>query len=98
MGQNRASGAAADRWGRATARLIAHRLGATMRGSASNKATYEGRSVVFKAAARATNHVGVTFNMLQTLEAIVAAFQLNDGSFEVWSLPTNVFLAKMKPT
>jgi len=40
--------------------------------------------------------VGVTFKMFETLDAVIGAFQLDDGSFEVCSLPSDVFRAEMR--
>jgi hypothetical protein len=95
---NQASGAAANEWGRETARVIASRIGAVMLGAGSNEARLDGKHVVIKCAARATDSVGVTFKMLENLAAVIAAFQLDDGSFELWSLPADVFRAEMRDT
>jgi hypothetical protein len=83
--QDQARGAAANEWGRETARQIAFRIGAVMRGSASNEVNLDGKHIVIKCSARATDSVGVTFKMLETLDAVIGAFQLDDGSFELWS-------------
>ena len=64
----------------------------------SNEARLDGEQVVIKCAALNTESVGVTFKMLETLDAIIAAFQLDDGSFELWSLPSDVFRAEMRDT
>jgi len=40
------------------------------------------KNVVIKCAASATDSVGVTFKMLERLDSIIGAFQLDDGSFE----------------
>jgi hypothetical protein len=42
----------------------------------------DGNNIVIRCAARATDSVGVTFKMLETLGALLGAFQLEDGSFE----------------
>jgi hypothetical protein len=98
MPQDQASGAAANKWGRETARQIAPKIGAVMLTRNSNEAILDGKRVTIRCAARATRKVGVIFKMLETLEAVIGAFQLDDGSFEVWSLPPEVFRAQMKPT
>ena len=54
MTQDRSSGAAADRWGRETARQIASEIGATMLSHRSNEALLSGQKVVIKCAAPAT--------------------------------------------
>ncbi len=81
MPQDRDSGAAANQWGRETARYIASQIGATMQSRASNEALLNGQNVVIKCAAPATNSVGVTYKMLEKLDAVIGAFQSDDGSF-----------------
>jgi|GEM_PF-2949240 Predicted restriction endonuclease len=88
--QNRKSGAAADKWGRETARYIASQIGAKMKKPGSNEATFRGKKVVIKCAAPATDRVGVTSKMLSTLDFVIAAFSADDGSFELWMLPARV--------
>jgi hypothetical protein len=63
-----------------------------------NEAIPDGKRVIIKCAARATGKVGVTFKILETVDAVIAAFRLDDGSFELWSLPSTVFRAEMTPT
>ena len=58
----------------------------------------DGKRVVIKCAASATDSVGVTFKMLGALDAIIGAFQLDDGSFELWSLLPDVFHSEMRET
>ena len=81
MPQDQETGAAGDAFGRETAPLIAQAIGATMRGGASNEADFNGQRVVIKCARQKTQSVGVTYQMLERLDAIVAAFELDDGSF-----------------
>src|SRR5262249_49901918 len=92
MAQDRASGAAANEWGRVTARAIASKIGT------SNEATLNGEKVVIKCAASATDSVGVTFKMLDRLDSIIGAFQLDDKSFELWSLAPEKFHQEMRDT
>jgi len=54
--------------------------------------------VVIKCAASATDSVGVTFKMLERLDSIIGAFQLDDGSFELWSLSPEKFRQEMRDT
>jgi hypothetical protein len=98
MTQDRTSGAAANEWGHATARVIAHRIGAVMTSRTSNEALFEGKKVVIKCAAIATDSVGVTFKMLDRLDSVIAAFQLDDGYFELWSLSADTFRQEMRDT
>jgi hypothetical protein len=98
MTQDRVSGAAANEWGRVTARAIASKIGAVMKGQTSNEATLDGKKVVIKCAASATDSVGVTFKMLDRLDSIIGAFQLDDESFELWSLAPDRFRQEMRDT
>jgi hypothetical protein len=98
MTQDRVTGAAANNWGLATARVIASKVGAVMKGRTSNEATLDGKKVVIKCAASATGSVGVTFKMLDRLDSIIGAFQLDDGSFELWSLSPEKFRQEMRDT
>ena len=98
MAQDRESGAAANKWGRETAPKIALKIGAVMKGRASNEARLDGKTIVIKCAASATDSVGVTFNMLTRVDSIIGAFQLDDGSFELWSLSPEKFHQGMRDT
>jgi hypothetical protein len=98
MTQDRVTGAAANDWGFATARAIASKIGAVMKGRTSNEATLDGKQVVIKCAASTTDSVGVTFKMLDRLDSIIGAFQLDDGSFELWSLSPEKFRQEMRDT
>jgi hypothetical protein len=69
-----------------------------MKGRASNEATLDGKKVVIKCAASATDSVGVTFKMLDRLDSIIGAFQLDDESFELWSLSPEKFRRAMRGT
>lgn len=54
--------------------------------------------MVIKCAAARTNSIGVTYKMLDRLDAIIAAFQQDDGSFELWELTPTQYKAAMRPT
>lgn len=81
-----------------TARAIASKIGAVMKGRTSNEATLDGKKVVIKCAASATDSVGVTFKMLDRLDSIIGAFQLDDEFFELWSLSPEKFRQEMRDT
>lgn len=69
-----------------------------MQGRASNEALLNGQNVVIKCAAPATDSVGVTYKILEKLDAVIGAFQLDDGSFELWSLSPKQFESVMRET
>jgi hypothetical protein len=98
MSQNRESGAAAANWGLDCGRRLAASLGATRPTGNSNACRLEGKSIVIKCAAITTDSVGVTFKMLEQLEEIVGAFQLAEGSFDVWALTAAQYRQAMRDT
>jgi len=97
-GQDRASGAGRRQVGRETASALAQKLRATQPSGSSNECRLDGERVVIKCAAAANDSVGVTFKMLDRLDAVVAAFQREDGAFDVWSLTPAAFKAHMRDT
>lgn len=98
MNQTSESGAAADRWGRETAKALAQRLGAAKFALRSNECLLDGKRVVIKCAKPDTHSVGVTFKMLGRLDEVLGAFQRDDGAFDLWSLPPSVFKDSMRDT
>lgn len=98
MPQNQITGAAGNAFGRETAPLIARAIGATMLGSNSNEAIYQGNRIAIKCARRKTNSIGVTYHMLTRLNAVAGAFEQIDGSFEVLLISAKTFAQEMRPT
>ena len=96
MPQNRESGAAGNVFGHETAPKIAAALGATMNGTTSNEALYNGHRVVIKCAGKNTTSVGVTYTMLDELDLVLAAFQHKDGSFDVYALAPDEYRQHMR--
>jgi hypothetical protein len=98
MPQDHDSGAAGDKFGRETAPRIAQAIGATMLGTTSNEALFDGKRVVIKSARSQTPSVGVTHQMLERLDFVIGAFQRDDGAFEVILLPADVYRARRTET
>jgi hypothetical protein len=98
MIQNQQTGAGGDRFGRTTAPKIAKAIGATMVRKGSNEATLNDRRIVIKCAAPGTVSVGVSKKMLVRLDGVLAAFQQQDGSFTLISLPALDYAVAMKDT
>ncbi len=98
MAQDRASGSAAAKWGKQTARALAQKLGATNLTERSNECLLDGQRVVIKCANPKNDRVGVTFSMLERLDAVLGAFQRDDGAFDLWSLTPAVFKEHMRDT
>jgi len=91
LAQDRTRGAAAAEWGKRTGKALAQKLGATDLSPNSNACRLDGLRVAIKCAAPATDSVGVTYKMLEHLDAVIGAFQREDGAFDLWSLAPSVF-------
>lgn len=98
MSQDRNSGAAANIWGRETARLIAVSIGAELVSKNSNECVLGNDRAVIKCAKVTTDSVGVTYKMLERIEYVFGAFQTESGYFDLYKLPKVHFESKMRPT
>ena len=98
MSQDQVSGAAADKWGRETARAIAAKIGAEMVSNVSNECVYDNSKAVIKCAKVATDSVGVTYKMLERLDFILGAFQAENNNFDIYRLPATHFESQMRAT
>ncbi|WP_125559354.1 hypothetical protein [Pseudoalteromonas rubra] len=98
MTQNQLSGAAANDWGRQTARIIAEKLGTSIFSKMSNECAYKDSRVVIKCAKVDTNSVGVTYKMLERLDFVIGAFQQESGEFELYQLPVSIIERHMRGT
>ncbi len=98
MKQDSLSGAQASEWGRRCARALAPLLGASDPQGDSNEWELNGQRVVIKCAHAKTKSVGVTYLMLEHLDAIIGAFEVETGEYDIWSLPSDVYRAEMTGT
>ena len=89
MAQNRATGAAANAWGRNTARTLVKALGGKSISSSSNEFTLDGELLVMKSAAPATTSVGVSYEMLRRIDGVIAAFAISASKFELYRMTAN---------
>jgi hypothetical protein len=88
MRQDRESGAEASQFGHECGERIAIALGTRLRSGASNQCDVNGEAVVIKCARKDTTKVGVSYNMLAKLDAVLGAFEDQNGSYRVLRLPT----------
>jgi len=98
MPQDRDTGAAANEYGRATARRIATKIGATELQRSSNECRLDGERIVIKCARLVTPSTGVTYKMLDRLDGILGAFELDDGSYDLFLLGPDAFRENMSAT
>jgi hypothetical protein len=94
--QDRETGAKASKWGHRMAELIAREISALGMRKTSNECKLGEERIVIKCANIRTQSVGVTYRMLERLDRIVAAFRLDDGSFELWALSPAEFRSAMR--
>ncbi len=98
MTQDSISGAQASAWGRRCARALAPLLGASDPQGNSNECELNGQRVVIKCAHVKNNSVGVTYLMLEQLDAVIGAFEIETGEYDIWSLPSDIYRAEMTGT
>lgn len=98
MTQSQESGARASHWGHETARKVAKVIGATPVSKSSNECAFNNSHVVIKCAASKTNSVGVTYLMLDRISGAIGAFQINENTFDLYFLSSNLIRTAMRPT
>ncbi len=84
--QDRLSGAKAGRWGLVTSRLIAELLGGSPLSDNSNEFELDGERITIRCAKPRTTSVGLTNAMRERVAYIIAAFQSNEGHFNLYRI------------
>ena len=98
MPQNRESGAAANEYGRKTAKMIAEKIGAKSISKRSNEFELQGRRITIRCAKHSTNDFGVTYRMLERIDAIFAALEQENGKYELYEISPSMFEKNMRET
>jgi hypothetical protein len=98
MPQNRNTGAAANLWGRHTARRIMAAIGARPVNGNSNECLWKGRRFVIKSANPGVARVGLSYKMIEHLHAVLAAFRKSGSTFELYELDPKICSDNMTPT
>jgi hypothetical protein len=98
MPQDRSSGAAANQFGREYGAKIISLLGGKKVKAGSNECVLDGKLVSVHCARRTTTSVGVTKLCLERLDAVLGAFEQEDGSFVVLRLPAIDYKRNSRPT
>jgi hypothetical protein len=93
MPQDRESGAAANEYGHKMAAIVAADIAAISVKANANEFEHKGRRITIRSARKSTDSVGVLSDMLDRVEAVIAAFQRNDGDYNLWELPTPAYRA-----
>jgi len=82
MPQNAQTGAAADKWGRETAREIAKKIGAISISESSNEFELAGQIVALHCARQGNDQIGVTYETLKRIDFVIAAFEVDNVTRE----------------
>jgi len=98
MSQTSLSGAQASKWGLRCGKALAAQLGASNPQGNSNECELNGERVVIKCAHLNTDSVGVSYLMLERLDAVIGAFELENGEFEIWRLSPDIYRQEMTGT
>jgi hypothetical protein len=78
--------------------LIAKLVGARKLSSTSNEVIWNERRAVIKASAPGNDSFGVTAKMLERLEDIYGAFELDNGDIELWWISPEKFVVGQRPS
>jgi hypothetical protein len=98
MPQDKRSGEEGNAYGHECGKQIASALGALKLNPASNECLLNGERVVIKCAHKITNSVGVTYETLKRIRAVVGAFEEKDGSYSILILPADDYILHMSET
>jgi len=96
MPQDADSGTLANEYGHETAREIAAKIGATSVSDSSNEFAHKGRLITIRSAHQATTSVGVTYNMLERIDSVVAAFENQDGGYDLYEMSPALYRIRMR--
>jgi len=99
MPQDHDSGERAMHFGHSMAKKVADYLGAKLiEPGKSNKATWNNRKIVIKSASLGNSQIGVTTDVLNWADAIVAAIQDEDSKFTLYDVSSSWYRSEMKPS
>lgn len=98
MPQDQTTGAAAAEWGLRAGGEVGSRLGGTRLSPHSNEFLIDGKHIAVKTAAARTDQVGVTYAMLERVDAVFGAWEIEAGKFDVWSLSADLFRQHARET
>jgi hypothetical protein len=97
--QERESGARAVEYGLLTAQKITEKIGGKKIGTAwSNEYEIDKRKIVIKCARSTTNSVGVSYHMLDRVDAIWGSFEIENGTYKIYEMKPDTYREHMIPT
>jgi hypothetical protein len=101
MSQDRESGARASEYGLDNATELIKALGGTNRKRGSNEFDLNGERVTIHSSqyrGGRPQSVGVTLVCLEKVKSVLGAFEIRGGSYEILSLPSDMFRAESRAT
>lgn len=98
MPQDRETGAAGSNYGHECGKEMIAALGGKKLNSRSNVFLLDGKRYAIHCARRRTTSVGVTYLVLKNLDAVLGAFQQDDGSYRLLELTAKQYRENMSPT
>lgn len=98
QGQTRESGARAAKWGRETADKLAAELGAEKINPKGNEYQLADERITIRCARPTTNTVGVTYQMLDRVDSVIAALGNDSGGFELFKITPADYSEEMSGT
>ncbi|WP_321430845.1 hypothetical protein [uncultured Methanolobus sp.] len=106
MGQNKNTGRAGNNFGHRMAVYAAQHLGTELlnTGTKSNEVILDGQWVVLKSAHKKTSAVGVTLNVLENIQSIVAVLENKENqeddihNYTIYKVPVEWYKQHMKPS
>ena len=98
MPQDRESGKRANEYGRKTAKRIAKEIGAICISKTSNEFRLKNRKITIRCAHYRTNDVGMSYKMLERIDAVIAAFEQKNGQYKLYEISPQSFKQNMRET
>lgn len=98
MGQDKESGRAANKFGRAMAAKVANFLRVRLISKISNEAILADERIVIKSAHYKTPEIGLSIATLDRVHSIVAALEDEDGNYTLYRLDPQWYRSQMKPS
>lgn len=95
MVQNQESGAAGNKYGHMMGEKVAKFLGTKLLTKSSNEMILDGRRIIIKSARRKTPEIGISINMLERVDGIIAAIENGDGTYNLYQIETQWYKEKM---
>jgi len=96
MGQNRETGAAANKYGHDMAGEVARLLGTQLLSSKSNEVELLGERLVIKCAHRNVPQIGVSLTMLKRIDGIIAALEDRKGKYTFYRVSPQWYRGNMQ--